>query len=155
MPAPLTLAMHLCATVVCYITVNLPGFYYTLVDDQPGAVGCGVDEYSPGLKKQRACGEFAAPQASGRHAGRAHACHERFHPFTTRHATSNDTNAHVRASALPYNCSPLPALPCPAQCPVPLGLAPTSRCNRHAPQPAVSALPCKAACWSTHTYRRQ
>lgn len=35
--------------------VNLPGFYYTLDNNVPGAVQCPVNTYGPGLKKQRAC----------------------------------------------------------------------------------------------------
>lgn len=35
--------------------VQLPGFYYTIDNGNPGAVQCPVNTYGPGLKKQRAC----------------------------------------------------------------------------------------------------
>ena len=41
--------------IPCLAAVNLPGFYYTLDNNQPGAVQCPINTYGPGLKKQRAC----------------------------------------------------------------------------------------------------
>lgn len=56
----LTLAAASCPVVRHATAVNIPGTYYAVdaETEAPMAITCPADTYGPGLKKQRACGEF-------------------------------------------------------------------------------------------------